>query len=658
MDIKQEITWLENELAESDFLYYNFGSSDYTDEEYDQMEERLLKLDPKNKRFKDGKRNVVGSKVPTNTKNGKKAWKKVKHKFKMGSQLKVTTLDALKKWEKELVGEYYRLIVQDKLDGISLQLDYKGGKLVSAVTRGDGEEGEDILDNALKMEGVPATIDFDKDLEVRCEVLLYKKNMVYFDDAKTARNMAAGVAKRHSGEGVSWLNVKAYDIRNWKELGFKKVTSSLKLLEDLGFDVVNYRVCRTLQEVQDVYEEYIDHTRDELEWIIDGLVVKAGIFGDDDWAAPKRSIAYKFPPKIGYTTLLDVVWQDTGGRISPVAILEPVVIDGVTIGRATLNNVDHIKKLGVKIGDTVKVSRRNDVIPCIEGVHISDPNGKEIKPPTHDDEGFPIVHEKNSSGQELVYLVSTNPDSRSKRVRRILKWFVAHGAKGLANATIESIVDAEIARDLPEFYDVCMNGHDDLMDIDGFGKGTFKIMNQAALKSCKTDVVTFLKAMDLNGIGTKILEIICSENGKEIDLDGFLGLSTETAWIAAIPGIGDSTAKHLQNELKKKEKLIKEMASRVEIESWKPVQAKSTKVNGLKFCFTGKMAHGRKELEDAVKANSGIVAGVSKNLDYLVTNDPSSGSSKNKKVDTLNNDGANIQRISEQDFINMVGGLT
>jgi len=654
MDNKKEIKWLEDTLENADFLYYNFDSSDYTDAEYDALENRLFVLDPSNKRFKDGKRNIVGAKLPK-TKNDD--WEKVLHTYKMGSQVKITDFSGLEKWYNDLVGDIPRLIVQDKLDGISIRLEYKNGKLVEAVTRGDGITGINILRNVLKMDGVPHTIKCDKNVSVRGEIILFKSNFHKFDGAKTLRNCTAGTAKRLDGVGSEWLNIKVYDVQNWKEFGFSKVSSSLEFLEDLGFDVVNYKIVKTIEEVETVFKNYNDTIRDSLNWDIDGLVIKAGLFADDDWAAPKRTIAYKFPSKRAVTKLLDVIWQDSGGRISPVALLEPVIIDGVTISRATLNNIEHIKKLNVKIGDIVEISRRNDVIPCIEKVTLPDINGKCIIPPSHDDEWFPIVHETNASGEQLVYLISTNPNSRSKRVRRILKWFTAHDTKGIASATIESLIDAKIAVDLPDFYDICINGHDKLMLLDGFGKGMFRILKQAGLKTSNTDVVTFLSGMDLNGIGTKIIETICTEHGKELSLDDFIHLTQNTQWLSNISGIGLTTAKHLQNELNKKQTIITEMKTRIVIENWKPVQAKSTKVNGLTFCFTGKMNHGRKELEDAVRANGGIISGVNKSLNYLVTNDPHSGSSKNKKVDSYNTDGGNIIRISEQDLINMIGGI-
>lgn len=653
MSSDAEISQLEKILDDADNMYYNFGDSDLSDEEYDNMRDRLYALDKKNKRFKDGKnqRSSVGAKVTK--KKEKEQWKKVTHNYKMGSQAKITDKEGLLKWA-EQHSDSPRWLVQDKLDGISIRLEYKNGKLVEAVTRGDGSEGEDILRNVLKMEGVPASVSVDRDLTVRGEIILLKSNMEQFPGAKTARNTAAGTAKRLDGSGCDWLNVKVYDVQNWKDFGFKKVSSSLQFLKDNGFDVVKSKIVSKLDEVQERFDEYVDSIREDLDWDIDGLVIKTGLFGDDDWAIPTRSVAYKFPSKRAVTKLVDVVWQDTGGRICPVGHLEPTDVDGVTISKATLNNVEHIKKLGIKIGDTVEISRRNDVIPCIEKVMISASDGKDIVPPEKDDEGYDIVHEKNAEGKELVYLVTTNPNSKSRRVRRIVKWFANHGAKGVASATVEAVIDSGIAYDLPDFYDICINGHDDLMDIEGFGPGTYKIMKQAALKTSQTDVLTFLDALDFNGFGKRTLDSIISTQASSVSIDNFrLQLTTED--LTHINGISSSTQAMIRNELDKNGKVIDEMIERVKIDDWEPVAITSTKINGLVFCITGKLAKSRKEIEDIVKSNGGLIAGVSKNLNYLITNDPTSGSGKNKKVAKLNSEGSDIKLITEQEFIDMVG---
>src|SRR6185369_2139753 len=209
----------------------------------------------------------------------------------------------------------------------------------------------------------------------------------------------------------------------------------LTTLKTYGFTSVKSYIATDAKGIQEVMDRYTKTDRAALDWEIDGLVLKTNTLHQDAWDFPEFSIAYKFESETGVTTLIGIIWQDSGGRINPVAVLEPVDVAGTTISRATLNNIEHIQKLDIHIGDVVIVSRRNDVIPCIEGVSIAAPNGKKIIPPTHDVDGFPIVHAKNSQGEELVYLVSTNPNSKAKKVRQIMKWYEAHDAKGIAEET-------------------------------------------------------------------------------------------------------------------------------------------------------------------------------------------------------------------------------
>jgi DNA ligase (NAD+) len=639
--MSNEVAQLEKLLDDADTMYYTFGASELSDSEYDSYVDRLRQLDPKNKRFKDKK---VGAKE-----DKKSGWEKYKHdEFPMGSQSKTNDNDGLVKWSESNSAPYY---TQEKLDGISIKMIFENGKLSVAATRGDGEEGEDITQNVKKMGGVPSSISDTRKLVIRGEILLYESNFEHVG-GKNKRNVASGTAKRSDGKGCEYLDVQVYDIMNWSELNLKHHGEALKLLKSLGFQIVNTKLCKTIDDVQKVMDDYIDSTRDSLDWDIDGLVVKAAILQKDDWRYPSRSIAYKFPNQMSSTKLLDVKWKDTGGRISPVGILEPVDIAGVTISKATLNNIDHINRLGIKIGDTVLVSRRNDVIPCIEKVAVADPNGVKIEAPTEDEDGFAIVRETNTEGKELAYLVSTNPNSRSKRHRTILAWFTTHGCKGIAGATVDAIMDAGIADDLPSFYDMCLNGDTRLLDLDGFGNSTFKMLHQNILKTSKTNLIDFLLGCDVSGFGEKRFELILEHFNEEMDLDTFIDRIEDVDEVGSISGLGVNTAKSLRNTIKNKIDLLRSMQTRVDIEPWKPGEVNTnTKIAGMTFCFTGKMAHGRSELEKLVKANAGIIAGVSKKLDYLVTNDPNSGSSKNKKADSLG-----ITKITEQQFLNIVGG--
>jgi DNA ligase (NAD+) len=638
-----DIRKLEKKIDDANELYHTFGDSGLSDAEYDSLLGMLEKLDPKNKRIKKKK---VGASVATNSPD---KWTKFKHDtFKMGSQSKITTLEGLETWAAKLSGEEF--VIEHKLDGTSIKLIYEKGKLVMGATRGDGDEGEDITSNVLKMNGVPVTIKDPRRIVFRGEILLYKSNLATVG-GKNCRNSAAGAAKKLNGENCQHLNVKIYSVMNWKELGLKTVLDVVRFINTNSLDPVFMNgPFKSLKEIEKFKDEYEKKTRQLLDFDIDGLIIQTNRLEEDDWDYPTRSIAYKFAAGEGVTKLIDVEWRDTGGRIAPRAVLDPIDVGGVTITHATLNNIEHINRLGVKIGDLVVVSRRNDVIPAIEKVSIASATGKPIVAPTHDKDGFPIVHEKNALGEELVHLVSTNPNSRAKIVRSIMSWYRSHGAKGVAGETVEAILDADAATDLPSFYELGLKGSDKLLEVEHFGAGKFKVLKQATLLTSKTNVLTFMNAMDLQGFSDTRFAVILEHYGREMELDEFLQVCCDTSAISAISGFGENTAKSLYNEIKEATPLIKKMSALVEIEKWSPSKKASAKINGLSFCFTGSMSFDREVLEKAVKKHSGIVAGVSKKLDYLVAN-KGWESGKTKKATDLG-----IKRITEQEFMDMIGG--
>jgi DNA ligase (NAD+) len=642
MKQKTEIQALEEKIDKSNDLYNNFGESDVSDAEYDSWLTLLEKLDPTNKRFTNKK---VGAASTVDK------WDKFDHgDYKMGSQNKVNNLEGLEKWASKFPMDT-TWMVEHKLDGTSIKLIYENGKLVCGSTRGDGLSGESITVNVKKMNGVPHTIKDTRKIIFRGEILLYKSKLALVG-GKNTRNTAAGTAKRFDGEGCQHLNVQVYNIMNWKELGFTTVEETIKFIKAQGFTLVETDgPFDTIQEVHDFKEDYENNTRTGIDWDIDGLIVQPNKMEVDEWDYPKRSMAYKFKAAEGVTKLLSVEWNDTGGRIAPRGLLEPVDVGGVTISAATLNNIDHIKRIGVKIGDLVVVSRRNDVIPAIECVSIPSPSGKVIEAPTHDKDGFPIVHEKNALGEELVYLVSTNPNSRAKVVRSIISWYKAHETKGVAEETINAILDAQIATDLPSFYKFGLEGSDDIINIANFGAGKFKVLKKATLQTSKTSLLKFMNGMDLQGFSDSRFLVILEHFNKPMELDDFLDMCMDVPVISSLPGFGMNTATSLASEVKEAKPLMSKMRHLVEVEKWSPEKKTSTKINGLSFCFTGTMAVDRSILEKAVKKHGGLVAGVSKKLDYLVAN-PGWSSGKTDKAEKLG-----VKMITEEEFMKMIGGV-
>lgn len=354
------IDLLVAELKEASEAYYN-GDPIMTDTEWDYKLEELKKLDSQNPFLTQ-----VGAKVT----GGK--WAKVKHEIVHGSQHKVKNGDEFLEWALKIKGPY---VIQHKLDGITLVLKYENGTLTSAATRGDGVEGEEIYKNAILCEGVYQKASTQFSGTLRCELILPTSKFKAFFQPKGYKNErnSLGVIRSDEYDLIQHFRAVIFDIVPANS-EFKSEDEAIKSIKKLihkdAFPVAT-TICNSPEQVVKIYEEYEEKYRDKLDWLIDGLVVKVNDFdyqkshGHTD-NRPNGQIAIKFKPKTGITHIEDIIWSmGTTGRIAPVAIVDPVDVDGITIGRVTLNNLDWIKTMDVAIGDKVEIARANDVIPCL-----------------------------------------------------------------------------------------------------------------------------------------------------------------------------------------------------------------------------------------------------------------------------------------------------
>lgn len=328
----------------------------------------------------------VGAPTPTvSNDDGGGKWQKVKHKVPMGSLNKAQPQqDAqgnqdhqeLRSWLNSLgvlgIVTGPRFVWSDKCDGISIALYYTDGELVQAVTRGDGEEGEDITTNVLKMKGIVRKIK-GYDGFIRGEIVLRKSDWkAHFPTYANPRNAASGIAKRQSGGGQEHLTVLHYQMIRFNGTPIPSKYHEFKVLVALGAAVPSWGTANSLEEVEQVYLRYIAGDREALDYDIDGLVIEINdndsreSFGSHN-NRPKAAIAYKFPHDKKPTRLITIQWQvGNTGRVTPVAIFEPVKLAGATVSQASLHNVRRMEGLRLSEGCRILVSRRNDVIPMVE----------------------------------------------------------------------------------------------------------------------------------------------------------------------------------------------------------------------------------------------------------------------------------------------------
>lgn len=610
-------TQLVDFIKKASDAYYN-GEPIIDDETFDAAVAKLAKLDPKNPFF-----NKVG-------KDKSSEFEKRNHLMAMTSQQKASNPEELKKWFDK---GYCKntIIVNHKLDGLSVELQYKSGKFRYGVTRGDGKTGDDITQNVLKMKGIVTKIpDFTG--SVRGEIVMSNKtfNKKYKPKGhKMPRTMASGLTKRPDGVGCEDLKIIVYDVVN-QESPISTETEKMEFLNEYFPYTAETRTCKGIKGVLKWYNELIAGKRDNLDVAIDGLVIKCDEVDlkDMERVKPNKQIALKFPPRQVTTTLLKVVWNISGTSYTPVAHIEPVNIDGSTVTKASLCNPGIMKNLGLRIGSTVTVTKRGDINPKIESV-IELGDGDDIE--------IPKVCENCS---EILVCTETklycpNQDCDNKLLHQIQKWISTHDIKEFGKELIGVIYKEELVKSLSDLYTLEV---DDLKDLTGSGGKRIGEKNaQKALANLhakkEMSLQKFIAGFDISGIGEKNIEILIQA--------GFDTLSKiRKSDLSGVKGFGDTRIDILTNGLAKWKKEMDKMASIVKI------VVEEAPTSDVSVCFTGKLSMPRKEAEALVKAKGGTCKGtVTKGLTYLVTSDPDSGSAKNEKAKA-----SGVKVISEEEF--------
>jgi len=643
---------LITDLRAADAAYYGDGTSPLTDKEYDEKKAWLKSNFPEETYLDE-----VGAEPIENT-----HWEKHKHEYPLGSLDKVNSYSELIGWKPQ-----FPVVVQQKLDGISICLTYEDGKLTRAVTRGKNGVGDNITRNVIKMKGIvtelPAGFE-DTKAVVRGEIVLKHSDFEKLPiekRGKNPRNTAAGAAKKLSGDLCSHLTIIVYDLMNAADLGVITETISNTYLKSLGFPfIVDTNRCNNEDELDECIG-VMEGNRDVYDYDIDGLVIKNNqIDSKDNWEHPKNKIAYKFSHQLAMTTIKEIVWSTSGERVNPVAILEPVDIAGVTVSKASLHNKAYIEQLAngnpIRRGDWVEVTRRNDVIPQVERI-TERSQGLVLKMipsscPTCDGD---IERPFNSEGKEMAWYICTNPACSAKAIKNVLKWFEVHDCKGVAEKTVE-LIHNEIGFDnLAEFIDIINNKEEDLLKLSGMGKSKLKTIRDQLKSTKDTSISKFIGGLNFRGFGPKSIQKIVSHvtNNSDTSISEVLNINFEE--LVKVEGFSDSSASSYLSQVDNSRVLMAEIEKRgVRPSIARRTTATSAPLTGTSFCFTGAMnTMNRKEAQELVESLGGEFRGsVSKGLSYLVTNTPDNGSSKNKKATQLE-----VKIITEEEFKSLLAPI-
>lgn len=587
---------------------------------------------------------VLGLVVPAEGQDFPKA----RHEIPMGSLNKVNSAEELEEWGARCdeLGAATKLdpisadlSLTEKIDGLSLEVLYQDGKLEAAITRGDGDVGELITANVLRMKAVPATIKNKARLSVRGEIVLAKhdgpkletfrkKLDKEFGELKSLRNMAAGLARAKEPRylpACKFLTVLFYDLEGADGIGSEK--DKLAFLTKLGFSTpaIDFG---DLAALIARFNEYEKGKRAKLDYEIDGLVVRANdlrtqtLLGELN-NRPRAAVAFKFSSEMQVTTLHGILWS-TGdsGRITPIAQIDKVFLAGAEVKQASLHNVANVKKLGIGVGDQVLVSRRNDVIPYVE---------KLVAKASADVAEAPAKCSRCGAkvSVEGEYLVCRNEDCPARRVGRLKMWIRELGLLDWGERTLERFFEEGLAKEPADLYRLTPAN---VMALSGFGEISAKRLLEPLADKKKLPLTTFIAALGIEGVARETAKLLVAAGYDSPEKIA----SASVEALSEIPGLGGIKAERIIEGLKSR---LKEIGRLAEVGVVPVAPKEGGPLAGLSFCFSGSHARPRKELQNIVEKNGGSVASaVTKGVRYLVLADASSTSSKAEKAKKLGTD--------------------
>lgn len=615
--------------------YYNLEKAEISDETFDLLIDKLTELDPDNEAITN-----IGS--PANENN---EWKKAEHKIPMGSLNKASNIEQMNDWIEKYCKENTELFLIDKVDGLAMELIYENGKLISAISRGDGKIGDNVYSNVIKMNGVSLELPLLFTGSVRGEVIITRSNhKEYFSDQANVRNSAAGISRRLDGQDCDKLSILFY-----QAIGNVDVETEVQMLEyiskDLKLPIPSWFVSKTKDDlkqfVKNIYSLYQNELREKLDWEIDGIVCRINNLQEQEEygetnGRKKAAIALKFPHEIKETILKEVIWQvGNSGRIIPVADFEPIHLSGAEVSRASLHNIKRVKDLDIKLGDTVIISRRNDIIPFLEYKLLSAEDGIEISIPTN----CPSCD--SSLEMQGEYLICPATDICPSQIKGgLINWIDGIGILEWGEGLIDKLVNSELVEEISDLYHLTV---EDLMSLERMGQKSAQKAYDILWSHKELPLEILLGSLSIPNCASSTVKMIIDAGYNS--LNKILTISFED--LQKIHGIGDVKAKSIIEGLKRNKKIIEEIMSKgITIKEI----SNTGKLNGMKICITGATVIKRNDLKTIINENSGVFkSSITKDCSHLIIADPSSTSIKAQEA---RNHG--IKLISEEEFLGMI----
>ena len=652
--IRQEMQQLQKEVEHHMHLYYDLDAPELEDFEYDRLIHHLMDLEEQYPEYASPNsptKRVGGSAMNT--------FREVPHKVQMGSLQDVFSLDELRAFDervRETVPEP-TYVVEQKIDGLSVSLEYRNGELAVGSTRGNGLVGEDVTENIRTIRSIPLKLPQPLPLlEVRGEVympvnsfwrLVREQELREETPAKNPRNAAAGSLRQKDPKiaAARGLDIFCFNIQQLEGTVCESHEASLELMRSLGFPVSpDYKVVHTIEEAIRQIEK-IGELRGKLGYQIDGAVIKVDSFADRERLGstakyPKWAVAFKYPPEEKETVLRSIALQvGRTGAVTPTAEFDPIELAGTTVSRATLHNQDFITQLGVNIGDTIVVRKAGDIIPEVIGVRNHPKDKPAYVMPAH----CPSCGTLLVRDPEVAAIRCPNISCPAQILRSLIH-FCSRSAmdiEGLGEAACELLLQQGLAKTPADLYRLTK---DDLMRLEGFQTKKAENILAALEKSKQNELGALLFGLGIRNIGEKAAKLLAARFGT---LQAVEKATREE--LLSIDGFGEIMAESVLQYFadENNRKLCDDLLS-LGLRPWVPRQA-SAALAGMTFVVTGTLpGYSRDEIENLIEKNGGKAAGsVSKKTSYVVAGE--AAGSKLAKAQSLG-----VPVLTEQQLLELI----
>lgn len=657
--VKAELLQLRKEIRRHNKKYYELDAPEISDYEYDKLMQRLKDLEAAYPEF-------ITPTSPTQTVGGsarREAGKLVMHDVPMLSLQDVFNREDVENFINDTIAKLGSLefVVEEKIDGLSLALRYADGKLIQAITRGDGTQGEDVTENALVIDDVvQKLVDAPKYLEIRGEVYMTRKDFLATNERQeklglkifaNPRNCAAGTLRQLDSRIVKErrLSMFVFNLQKLDGVEIQSHVDAYNFMIRNGIKIIhNYKVCKTFEEVWQAIEE-IGKRRENLDYDIDGAVIKVNSYADREKLGatskfPRWAVAYKYPPDERETVLKKIELSvGRTGRITPTAVFDAVSLNGTRVERATLHNQDFINTLDVRIGDTIRVYKSGEIIPRVSGVVIS--RRPENAVPYKFPDTCPVCGHKLEREESAADFRCINPNCPAQLENHLLN-FVGRNAmdiKGLGETSIPKLIADGFIKTVADVYKL-KDFRADLIakKIFGLAKNTDKIL--AAIEdSKKNSPAKLLTGLGIFGVGSAAARDLIQHFG---GLEEIAKATLEE--LQQVLDIGEVTARHIREFFDDADnlKILNELKEAgLTMSEEKKIFEEGSAIAGKSFVLTGTLSnYKRDEASKLITERGGLVKGsVSKKTDYVIAGD--APGSKLTKAQELG-----IKVLSEEEF--------